>query len=210
MITIHATKKLYAKLPISIQALANKDALPCTLDATQLPRENPLSGWHANLLTLQRRNCVLLVHDSTRFPLFVKGLLKADFANFDRLFADALMNTLLKLEASQEQLDCAAALLAPSRFDTECDRSVQGTMNQMVGDIEHMLWFEEASLDDINSYSTGAWLAYRPCRVKGQKDAIWPDRAMLALMNKAIRQINNTARKDNVVRLADYLSSRDG
>jgi len=151
MITIHATKKLYAKLPTSVQAAANKEAQPGAIDAAKLPNENPLSGWHANLLTLQRRNCVLLVHDATRLPLLIKGQMKADFANFDQLFADALMNTLLKLGASQDQLDCAAALLIPCHFDTECNRSVQGTMNQMAGDIEHMLWLDDAKLDDISS-----------------------------------------------------------
>lgn len=216
MITIHATKKLYAKLPDAVlmkqSAIEPSDAngLDSANVASTRPNSNPLSGWHANLLTLHRRNCVLLVHDATRFPLFIKGLLKADFANFDRLFADALMNTLLKLDASQDQLDSAANLLAPCRFDTECNRSVQGTMNQMAGDIEHMLWFEEVRLDDINSYSTGAWLADRPCTVKGQKDCIWPERAMLALLNKAGGQIDQVQVADNVVRLADYLNSRDG
>jgi hypothetical protein len=175
--------------------------------ASRLGNDNPLSGWHANLLILQRRNCILLVHDATRFPLFIKGLVKADFAHFDRLFADALMNTLLKLDASETQLDTAAALLAPCRFDSDCNRSVQGTMNRMAGDLEHMLWIEEARLEDICSYATGAWLADRPCTVKGQKDWIRPDRAMLALLN---RVANAVPAKQNVVQLADYLSSRDG
>jgi hypothetical protein len=146
--------------------------------------QNPLSGWHANLITVQRRNCVLLVHDATRFPLFIKGLLKADFARFDELFADALMNTLLELGANQTQLDTASALLSPCRFDTDCNRSVQGTLNQMAGDIQHMLLFEQADLDAICSYRTGVWLTDRPCMVKGQKDCIWPDKAMLALLNQ--------------------------
>ncbi|WNB75368.1 DUF6933 domain-containing protein [Methylomonas koyamae] len=207
MINIHATKKLYAKLPAPISA-PQSETTPLTPTLSLGEREqNPLSGWHANLLILQRRNCLLLVHDATRFPLFVKGLLKADFANFDHLFADALMNTLLKLGASQSQLDTAAALLAPCRFDTACDRSVQGTMNQMAGDLEHRLWFDNARLDDLSSYATGAWLSDRPCTVKGQKDCIWPNRAMLALLSRAG---NSAPAKRNVIQLADYLSSRNG
>jgi len=205
MIAIHATKKLYAKLPDvasmkqreiedskagdldSASAASNQQINLSPLTPTLSLREreqNPLSGWHANLIVLQRRNCVLLVHDATRFPLFIKGLMKADFARFDELFADALMNTLLKLGANQPQLDSAAALLAPCRFDTDCNRSVQGTLNQMAGDIQHMLLFEQADLDAICSYRTGVWLADRPCTVKGQKDCIWPDKAMLALLNQ--------------------------
>lgn len=201
MIAIHATKKLYAKLPALTSALDSADA------ASRLHDDNPLSGWHANLLILQRRNCLLLVHDTTRFPLFIKGLLKSDFANFDQLFADALMNTLLKLGASQSQLDTAAALLAPCRFDTACDRSVQGTMNIMARDFEHMLWYDNAKLDEISSYSVAAWLADRPCTVKGHKDGVWPDRAMLTLLSQAV---DPAPAKQTVIQLADYLSSRDG
>jgi hypothetical protein len=213
MIAIHTTKKLYAKLPTvaSMKQCEIEESEANTLDsadpASRLGNDNPLSGWHANLLILQRRNCILLVHDATRFPLFMKGLVKADFAHFDRLFADVLMNTLLKLDASQTQLDTAAALLAPCRFDSDCNRSVQGTMNRMAGDLEHMLWIEEARLEDICSYATGAWLADRPCTVKGQKDWIRPDRAMLALLN---RVANAVPAKQNVVHLEDYLSWRDG
>jgi hypothetical protein len=94
MIAIHTTKKLYAKLPTvaSMKQCEIEESEANTLDsadpASRLGNDNPLSGWHANLLILQRRNCILLVHDATRFPLFMKGLVKADFAHFDRLFAD--------------------------------------------------------------------------------------------------------------------------
>ncbi len=50
----------------------------------------------------------------------------------------------------------------------------------MAGDIEHMLWYNKAKIEDISSYRLGAKLADRPCTVKGQKDCIWPDKAMLA------------------------------
>ncbi|MEF3074901.1 hypothetical protein V2P20_07675 [Methylobacter sp. Wu1] len=204
MITIHATKKLYAHLPVA----ATMNPPPSDDSAATPPdsADNPLSGWHANLLTLQRRLCVVLVHDATRFPLFMKGLVKADFANFDRLFADTLMNTLLKLGANQTQMDSASALLAPCRFDTDCNRSVQGTMNQMAGDIEHMLRFDHTKLDDICSYRTGVWLADRPCTLKGQKDCIWPEKAMLALLTEAGRGVDSANVKNNIV----HLGSRDG
>lgn len=188
MITIHVTQKLHAKLPLDNQGcIAAKN--PGTAPAATAIADNPLSGWHANLLTLQRRNCVLLVHDATRFALFIKGLVKADFAHFDRYFADALINTLLKLGATEHQLDAAVARLAPCRFDTHCSRSVQGTMNQMKAGIEHMLWYDDGKLDAISSYRTGVWLAERPCTVKGVKDFIWPKAAMLALLSQLEQEI---------------------
>ena len=203
MITIHATKKLFAKLPLNDQGGIVTKGFDINPNGPSVAN-NPLNGWHANLIPLQRRNCVLLVHDATRFPLFMKGLVKADFANFDWHFADTLMNTLLKLDANQQQLDAAAALLAPCQFDTDCNRSVQGTMNQMKGDIEHMLWFDNVKLEDISSYRTGVWLADRPCTVKGLKECIWPQKAMLELLSASVPDNDTSTQSSNVVQLADH------
>ncbi|MBX2808375.1 MAG: hypothetical protein KTR20_07035 [Cellvibrionaceae bacterium] len=92
MITLHATKKLYAKLPLTEDGLIKGKI--SEVEQVSTAEHNSLSGWHANLITLERRNCVLLVHDTTRFPLFIKQLVKADFARFNWYFQDALMNTL--------------------------------------------------------------------------------------------------------------------
>lgn len=182
MLTIHATKKLLAKLPLDDSGnLKSAKASPDLYLVTNA--DNPLSGWHANLITFQRRNCVLLVHNGTRFPLFLKGLKKADFANFNVLFEDSLMNTLLKADANQQQLNTATRLIQPCRFDNDCNRSVQGTMNQMKGDLEYVLWRQNTLIDDVGPYSTGAWLADRPCTVKGVKGYIRPDKAMLELLS---------------------------
>ncbi|WP_019530793.1 DUF6933 domain-containing protein [Dasania marina] len=206
MITIHSTKKLYAKLPLDEQGLLVNKTAPQHGSLCVDP--NPLSGWHANLITLQRRNCVLLVHDATRFPLFIKGLLKDDFANFNWLFEDAVMNTLLKLGANQQQLDAAAALLAPCQFDTSCNRSVQGTMNQMAGDIEHMLRFDNVTVEAVSAYKTAVWLADRPCNVKGRKECVWPQQAMLALLSgsspTAQAEENTPKQSNNIIQLSDY------
>jgi len=182
MIRIHATKKLLAKLPVDGDGYLpeNKNRPSVQISSA----ESPLSNWHANLINLQRRNCVLLVHDTTRFPLFIPCLTKPDFANLNWHFQDSLMNTLLKLGANQQQLDSAAAHLTQLGFDAICDRSVQGTMNQMKGDIEHMLWYDNANVTELSGYRTGVWLSDRPCTVKGQKDCIWPQKAMFELLDE--------------------------
>ncbi|WP_206618025.1 hypothetical protein [Hahella sp. KA22] len=178
MIHLHCTKKLLAKLPVNESGtLPNQES-----NST----ESPLSGWHANLIILQRRQCVLFVHDATRFPLFAPSLKKADFARLDWHFTDVFMNTLLKVGASEQALENAQRFLAPLVCDSVCNRSVQGTMNQMTQDLENRLWFDRSSVKDLLPYSTSAWLTERPCNVKGVKDCIWPTKAMLSLLEKAI------------------------
>ncbi|MBT1451334.1 hypothetical protein KJ365_10645 [Glaciecola sp. XM2] len=185
MITINSTKKLINKLPINADGtlpILNSSAAANDADQ-QISNSNPLSNWHANLLTIQRRNSIFLLHDQTRFPLFITCLVKKDFANLNHLFEDALLNTLLKLGASQSQFEGAARHIDNIRVGNDCKRSVQGTMNQMSQELAHILWYDRVSISDISPYRMAAHLADRPCTVKGQKDCIWPKAAMLTLLD---------------------------
>ena len=124
MIRLHATRKLFERLPLDEQGQLAPTPRSAWLFEAETIETNPLSGWHGNLLTYQRRNCVLLVHDATRFPLFLPALTKPDFAELNDRFVDALMNTLLKCGADQDQLDAAHRHLRPLQVDTQCNRSV--------------------------------------------------------------------------------------
>lgn len=180
MIKLHCTHKLFAKLPVNdIGRLPNTRARP---EAANDAGASLLSGWHAHQFVVQRRNCVLFLHDTTRFPVLLTCLTKPDFAELDCHFQDGLMTTLLKGGANQVQLDVAAKALTPLVCDTFCDRSVQGTLNRMRQDFEHMLWYDNAVITDVSHYRAGVWLAQRPCNIKGAKDCIWPMRAMLELL----------------------------
>ena len=180
MISLHCTKKLLAKLQL-LEDGRLRSRKP-TLSLVRDPATNPLSDWHANLILLQRRQCVLLVHDVTRFPVFVPALKKNDFAELDRFFQDGFMNTLLKVGAEDRHMKTAEKMLAPLVCDSNTNRSVQGTLNRMGQDLGCMLNYDQCSVMDLSPYRTGAWLADRPCTMKGVSDCIWPVRAMLELL----------------------------
>ncbi len=195
MIQIHATKKLLAKMPAQTK--------PGSEDILAAP-QSKLGTWHANLLTIQRRNCLLFVHDQTRFPVFIPALTKPDFAKIDRFFDDVLMNTLLKCGATQEQLDTAAALLQPLAFVGGTDRSVLGTLNQLGQDIDHILYFDSLNVAEMAGHALSAWLADRPCHVKGHKDYIWPRDAFLGLLDRLSCEVDlNSSQKDDQRALSD-------
>lgn len=210
MIHLHATKKLLVKLPVDKNGNLPIRSTHQGFDKPELT-ENPLNSWHGNLLTLQRRNCMLLVHDATRFAVLMTCLKKTDFANLDWWFVDTFMNTLLKCGANNKQMEAAHNHLAPLSIDNNCNRSVQGTMNQMKGDIEHKLWYDNVDIGDLSAYRMGVWLSDRPCTVKGHKDCIWPIKAMLALLSSTVSRGEpgtlQTDSPDNVISIKDF---RDG
>ena len=152
-------------------------------DLAETTSVSPIDHWHANFILLQRRQCVLFVHNATRFPVLIPALKKADFSYLELHFADGFMNTLLKCGAGEQVLNRAEMALAPFCCDSICSRSVQGTMNQMTQMLDATLEYKRISIMDLGPYSTSAWLAETPCNVKGVKGPLWPNKNMLELLN---------------------------
>ena len=60
-----------------------------------LADDHPLGSWHAHHYTIDHRNCVLFCHDTTRFTLFLAGLMKREFQDLGPWVQDVFLNTLL-------------------------------------------------------------------------------------------------------------------
>ena len=178
---LHCTKKLYAKLPESV-----KEA---ELATSAIGTQAHWLNWHANIVTIQSRQCIIAVHDTTRFTLFIPCLTKKDFANLDEQFNGVLINTLLKSDIPPELVNVAATNYQPLTFDSICNRSVQGTMNQVTQDIDYGFYYNRESVADICAYRHSADLSQRLCGVKGQKDYIRPDKEMAKLLLKLSTKI---------------------
>jgi hypothetical protein len=180
MITIHCTAKLLSRLPVNAGEQLRSEY--SNHFAANDSKPTVLSGWHGNLVTLQRRQCVLLVHNKTRFPVFIPAMKKLDFATFDYRFADSFMNTLLKTGAEDELMDLAVSQLAPILIEKSVDRSVLGTLNNMIQQIQFAIENGELTITDITGYRISAWLADTPWHAKGIRGAIWPSDDMADLL----------------------------
>jgi hypothetical protein len=190
VILLHATRKLFDRLPLNSAGQLSPTPRSQWLFEQPALDINPLSGWHGNLVTLQRRQCVLLVHDATRFPLVLPALSKPDFAELNDRFVGVLMNTLLKCGAEEAQMNAAHNHLRPLQVDTQCNRSAQGTLNQMKFEIECYL-ADGVNIADMTGYRLGAWLADTPRSVKGQ-GYLWPNKEMLSLLTGSANNNGNT------------------
>ncbi|MBK5273919.1 MAG: hypothetical protein JJE30_02555 [Desulfuromonadales bacterium] len=78
---LHCTKKLAAKLP--------------EVSATPLAETSHLGSWHAHLLTIDRRQCVMFCHDESHYVLFQPGLVKTNFADLGRLHRELFLSSLV-------------------------------------------------------------------------------------------------------------------
>ena len=112
---IHCTKKFAAKLP--------------EVSVAPLKEDSPLGSWHAQLYTIDDRQCVLFCHDLSRFVLFLPGLRKPHFAELgSKWFRELYFATLQTMGCTQAQIRHVELSLGPVRYDIATDRSVQGSM----------------------------------------------------------------------------------
>ena len=126
---------------------------------------------------------MLLVHDQTRFVVLIPCLMKKGFSDFQHEFEFAFMNTILKCGANEQQMNRAHSLLEKIQINTNCNRSVHGTQNQMVQYIKHMVLYDDIDITQITGHRLGTHLADTPCTVKERKDTVWAKREMLAMLN---------------------------
>ena len=116
---IHCTQKLLAEIPDSL------------IDAAATGE-----SWHANLLLMERRKCVLFTHDATLYSAFVLGLKKPDFAHLDDVFGQRLFTALRWNGFPQTQIEQMLDACRVVRFTRSDHRSVLGSMNDMRFQIE--------------------------------------------------------------------------
>jgi hypothetical protein len=101
--------------------------------------QNDLSGWHANLLGVDRRKCALFTHDKTLFSFFIPGLTKPDFQRIGDVFGQSLFKTLMREEFPQRQIELFLDDIRDIHFAKTNNRSVLGSMNDLIFQLKYMV-----------------------------------------------------------------------
>jgi len=162
----HCTKALAAKLP-SVSPIPLTDA-------------NPLGSWHAHLHVIDRRQCIMFCHDTTRFVLFESGLKKEQFQKLGQFHKELYLAALIAMGVPEATLKRVELAMGPARFDTATDRSVLGTLNQSRLEFDFFL-DDYTNILDVDPLIAAKWFNHRPLTARGTW--LWADQEMLALVS---------------------------
>lgn len=165
---IHATRKLADRLP--------------DVSREQLSEDSPLGSWHADRLTLDRRQCVFFCHDASRAALFAAGLRKPQFQRlYSDVFRPLFADTLFALGCKPASVDRALLTLGPIQFDTATDRSVLSSMRVARQDLEAYLFNRFPNVLMMDPVRTSHRLTRRPVSVRGKR--FWPQDKLLQMID---------------------------
>ena len=106
-------------------------------ESTDEPKlDGLLGGWHANLLTIERRKCVIAINDSTLYTLFIPLLEKPDFQTFHFVFGQHLFKNIMYEGFNQNQIEAVLEENHEIKYAKTNSRSVLGTMNEQIYQLE--------------------------------------------------------------------------
>jgi hypothetical protein len=125
MQVIHCTKKLLNELG------ALGSAMPPERDV------GFLGPWHANLIRIERRKCILFTNDRTLYSFLVPGLKKKD--DFHDLFLLNLNSNLAVEGLRQGEILKALDEYSEIAIAPTTNRSVLGSMNDLAGQAEFLI-----------------------------------------------------------------------
>lgn len=100
------------------------------------PEFGYIGEWHANLLRVERRKCVLFTNNDTLYSIFVFGLKRADFDHLDEIFRQSLFRRLRIEGFSQIQIEKVLEEYQKIHFAKTNNRSVLGSMNDLAFQME--------------------------------------------------------------------------
>jgi hypothetical protein len=95
-----------------------------------------ISNWHANLIRVDRRKCILFTHDVTLFSIFLPGLKKPDFQRIKDIFGQALFKSLISESFPQNYIELFLDDIRNIRFSKTNNRSVLGSMTDLTFQIK--------------------------------------------------------------------------
>ncbi|MCA0971190.1 hypothetical protein LCM20_11350 [Halobacillus litoralis] len=143
MFVIGATKKVQDKLNYEIQ------------DAESYKEVPAIYQWHANLFTLKRKQCLVLMNNETGLNLTLLGLRKQQFDHLDSVIKGSLRQLLQTLEVDPSIIKKMEEQSTEIHYTKTTSRQILGMMNEMKFMIEAKtedLSYEEIDAVELNQF----------------------------------------------------------
>ncbi len=113
-----------------------------------------LDEWYVNLFHLNRRKCLMFTNAESLFSFVAVGVSRKDIQNLPELFRKELSKALFYEEFSAGEIQRIMKQVDTITIAKACNRSVLGSMNQMLFEYEHTVYrhqyFEDRELIEAN------------------------------------------------------------
>jgi len=106
------------------------------------PAFSYLGSWHANLLIIDRKKCVLFTNDKTLINFIVPGIKKAQFKDLKEIFLMNLESFLIQENISDKTILKVLNEYSELNFSTTNSKTVLGAMNDLGFHYKHHILYD--------------------------------------------------------------------
>jgi len=106
------------------------------------PADSLLGSWHANLLHIDRKKCVLFANDKTLFNFIVPGVTRAQIRALDKLFREHLSRALASEGIADDVKERIMEEYREIGYAGTNDRKVLGSMNDLAHNYRYYIQSE--------------------------------------------------------------------
>jgi hypothetical protein len=99
---------------------------------------NPLYSWHAHIFRTDRKNCILMMNDLSRYQLVWYGVKKEHYVNFDSLFPELIQTNFRAENIDESLIDRYMTGLGQLIFTKTHNRSVLASINDHIYFIDRL------------------------------------------------------------------------
>ena len=99
--------------------------------STEEPDSSPLSSWHANLIYIARRKCILFTNDRTLFNFIAPDMRRVDIRNLGKIFLSYLPCVLNEEQLPRTVVEQIMSESAHITYGRTSNRSILGSMNDL-------------------------------------------------------------------------------
>ncbi len=103
------------------------------------PKFSFLGQWHANLIHINRRKCILFVNDRTLFNFIVPDSSRAEIRDLPEMFYHTLSCVVASERLSKEVVDRIVGEYEQIQIGKSADRSVLGIANDLAFHYKYMI-----------------------------------------------------------------------
>jgi len=103
------------------------------------PCDSYLGSWHANLIYIDRRKCILFVNDRTLFNFIVPDVLRAQIRNLKKLFKEYLQCVLSETGIIEAERQKILSEYSEVEYAKTNNKSVLGSMNDLAFNYKYLI-----------------------------------------------------------------------
>jgi len=139
VIVFRGTQKLLKEVRLRKEELGN-------------PGEGFMGSWFVNVFRLQRRKSVLITNDRTLYSVLLWGLRRPDFDDLDSRFIAGLASNLKRDGFDTGLIASIGMTCHPIRWAATNNRSVLGSMNDMISCSKYMVALQRQDIESELAY----------------------------------------------------------